>query len=72
VLPSLVGAVPYAAAKCDAARALFGSAQWLASFGDNVFDIEMLRAAELAVAVHPKPRLQSRLPELPNAVILRA
>jgi phosphatidylglycerophosphatase C len=60
------GAVPYAATKCSAGRALLGDARWVASFGDNVFDLEMLREAELAVAVRPKPALEARLAEVPG------
>ena len=58
------GAVPYAEAKLTAGRALFGDARWLAAFGDNVFDIEMLTTAEVGIAVRPKPRLEQRLAEL--------
>lgn len=64
VLPQLDGAVPYAEAKLSAGRALFGEARWLAAFGDNVFDIEMLTTAEVGVAVRPKPRLEKQLPAL--------
>jgi phosphoserine phosphatase len=61
VITELARPVPYAEAKVSAARALFGGAHWLASFGDNVFDLEMLQAAEVGVAVRPKPRLLARL-----------
>jgi phosphatidylglycerophosphatase C len=71
ILPELDGHVPYAKTKCDAARGLFGSSDWLASFGDNVFDIDMLCAARIGVAVHPKPALLARLPELASVVLLR-
>jgi phosphoserine phosphatase len=64
VLPQMDGAVPYAEAKLSAGRALFGDARWLAAFGDNVFDIEMLTTAEVGIAVRPKPRLEQRLAEL--------
>lgn len=64
VAAELVGSVPYAEAKLTAGKALFGSARWLATFGDNVFDIEMLKAAELGVAVRPKPKLQTELATL--------
>lgn len=64
VLPQMDGAVPYAEAKLTAGRALFGDARWLAAFGDNVFDIEMLTTAEVGIAVRPKPRLEQRLAEL--------
>lgn len=64
VEPRLDGAVPYAEGKLTAGKALFGDARWLASFGDNVFDIDMLAAAELGVAVRPKPKLASVLATL--------
>lgn len=70
VAPALAHAVPYAEAKCTMGRALFGDAFWLASFGDNIFDIEMLLAAELGVAVRPKVSLRTRLPDLESVVLL--
>ena len=66
------GSVPYAATKCSAGRALLGDARWVASFGDNVFDLEMLREAEIGVAVRPKPALQARLHEVPGVFLLEA
>jgi phosphoserine phosphatase len=66
IMPAMNGIVPYADAKVVAGRALLGGAHWLASFGDNVFDIEMMREAELAIAVRPKPKLQARLSEVPG------
>ena len=42
----------------------------LAAFGDNYFDLELLRAARLGVAVSPKPALRERLPELEDVVLL--
>jgi phosphatidylglycerophosphatase C len=64
VLAELASPVPYAEAKLTAGRALFGDARWLAAFGDNVFDIEMLTTAEVGVAVRPKPRLEAQLATL--------
>ena len=66
------GQVPYAAAKCSAGRTLLGDARWIASFGDNVFDLEMLLEAEIGVAVRPKPALQARLHEVPGVFLLDA
>ena len=66
----LIGPVPYAKSKCDLAKRHIGDRQWLASFGDNVFDIDMLGAARVGVAVRPKPALRKRLPELPEIVLL--
>jgi len=64
VVPGMDGPVPYAEGKPTAGRALFGSARWLAAFGDNVFDIEMLQSAEVGVAVRPKPKLAREIPAL--------
>ena len=72
MLPRLLGSVPYAEAKVTHARALIGASFWLASFGDSAFDFEMMRAAELGVAVRPKPSLLARVTEAPNAVVLDA
>jgi phosphatidylglycerophosphatase C len=70
IRPELRGPVPYAEDKLPAARALIGDAEWLASFGDNVFDIEMLAAARVAVAVRPKLELRMRLPTLDGVLLL--
>ncbi len=70
IQPRMDGALPYAAAKCIAGRALLGTTHWLASFGDNVFDLEMLREAELGVAVRPKEALRARLEEVPGVLLL--
>ena len=64
ILPQMDGAVPYAEAKLTAGRALFGDARWLAAFGDNVFDIDMLTTAEVGIAVRPKPKLERELAAL--------
>lgn len=64
VAPRMHGPVPYAEAKLTAGKAVFGDARWLAAFGDNVFDVDMLRAAELGIAVRPKPKLERELAAL--------
>jgi phosphoserine phosphatase len=69
VLPALAVAVPYGPSKKSSGRALFGDAEWLASFGDSAFDIDMLLAAKLGVAVTPKPALRQALPSLPSVVL---
>ena len=70
ILPRLAAPVPYAEAKPVALRALVGEAALIGSFGDNVFDIDLLRAAQLGVAIRPKPALRVRLPELEGLVLL--
>jgi len=72
VLPRMAAPVPYAEAKLSAGRSLFGAARWLAAFGDNVFDVEMLTTAELGIAVRPKPKLESELAVLGLRLLARA
>ena len=72
IAPEMAGALPYGAGKCVAGRALLGTSHWLAAFGDNVFDLEMLAEAELGVAVRPKPALRARLAEIPGVRLLDA
>lgn len=70
VLPRLASPVPYAEVKPLALRKRVGERMLLAAFGDNIFDIELLQAAKLGVAVRPKPALRSRLPELTGVLLL--
>jgi phosphatidylglycerophosphatase C len=72
IAPAMASALPYAAGKCVAGRALLGTSHWLAAFGDNVFDLEMLLEAEVGVAVRPKPALRARLAEIPGVRVLDA
>ncbi|MEI9948191.1 MAG: HAD family hydrolase [Pseudomonadota bacterium] len=72
IAPGMASALPYGAGKCVAGRALLGTLHWLGAFGDNVFDLEMLREAELGVAVRPKPALRARLGEIPGVRLLDA
>lgn len=61
--------VPYGNTKVTAGRALFADHEWVATFGDNVFDFDMLQQARLPVAVRPKPRLLETLASLERAVL---
>ena len=72
ITAEMAGAVPYAHDKVLAGRALLGSAHWVASFGDNVFDLEMMQEAELGVAVRPKPALAARLADIVGVLRLSA
>jgi len=72
IAAEMAGAVPYAADKCVAGRALLGTTHWLGSFGDNAFDLDMLREAEVGIAVRPKPALRARLAEVPGLRLLDA
>lgn len=69
---SLSEAVPYAETKVSAGRARIGELSWLATFGDNVFDVDMLNAARLPVAVRPKPRLLAALDQVARAIVFKA
>jgi phosphoserine phosphatase len=70
ILPALAAPVPYAGEKPNALQRATGGRALLASFGDNIFDLELLRAARLAVAVRPKPGLRARLGELNGIIVL--
>lgn len=70
LLARLSSPVPYGPSKVQFGRELFSDAAWLASFGDSGFDLDMLGAAELAVAVRPKPSLLEALGALRRAVVL--
>jgi phosphatidylglycerophosphatase C len=70
ISPALDGKVPYGPEKPVAGKRLLAGHDWLGSFGDNGFDVEMLIAARIGVAVHPKPALIARLGELSNVVVV--
>ncbi|MFO0672894.1 MAG: HAD-IB family phosphatase [Polyangiaceae bacterium] len=57
--------IPYGPGKVRALRGRVGDRPLLAAFGDNVFDIAMLQAARIPVAVRPKDRLLTRAAEIP-------
>jgi phosphatidylglycerophosphatase C len=66
----LVRPIPYNDGKVVAIEALGEGKMIHAAFGDNRFDIPMLRAAKLAFAVRPKDALRSRFVEVPDIVEL--
>jgi phosphatidylglycerophosphatase C len=70
ILDHLASAVPYAEVKPLALRELSPAGELIASFGDSAFDIDLLLAAELGVAVRPKPALRARLVDLPAILSL--
>jgi phosphoserine phosphatase len=70
ILPEMGEPLTYGPEKPLAGKRLLENYDWLGSFGDSAFDVEMLRAARVGVAVHPKPALRARLSELPHAVVL--
>jgi phosphoserine phosphatase len=69
---TLAEPVPYAAAKVTAGRALMGDRHWLCTFGDNVFDLDMLQVARLGIAVRPKDRLRAVLSQVARAAVFKA
>ncbi|HET9929190.1 MAG TPA: haloacid dehalogenase-like hydrolase [Polyangiaceae bacterium] len=64
--------VPYAEHKPLTLAERANLAHLVAAFGDNVFDIELLTAARVGVAVRPKAALRTRLRELTGVYVLRA
>jgi phosphatidylglycerophosphatase C len=64
VVADVVRPIPYAEGKVTCLRARIGARPLYAAFGDNVFDIPLLVAAEVPVAVRPKPRLVERAAEI--------
>ena len=63
--------VPYGPGKVLRLLQRIGSRPLYAAFGDNVFDIPLLRSATIPVAVRPKARLVERAAEVPGLVEMR-
>lgn len=70
ILPSVVRPIPYGAGKVMHLRAKLGARPLYAAFGDNAFDVAMLREARLPIAIRPKPRLIERASEVDNLLVL--
>jgi phosphoserine phosphatase len=70
IAPGMSEAVPYAAHKRTVGLSLLTGHDWLASFGDNSFDVDLLKAARVGVAVCPKPALMARLHEVEGVFLL--
>jgi phosphoserine phosphatase len=64
--------IPYGAGKVARLREKLGARALYAAFGDNAFDVAMLREARVPVAIRPKPRLLERAAagEVPGLVTL--
>ncbi|MGE5788606.1 MAG: HAD family hydrolase [Myxococcales bacterium] len=69
--PALAAPLPYRGQKVQRLAEKRGNSRSLAAFGDSYFDIDLLRSAEVAVAVSPKPALERELASLEHALILR-
>lgn len=70
VLPRIHAPIPYNDGKVSRLRERIGDRPLYAAFGDNTFDVPMLKEARHAVAVRPKPRLLARVAEVPGIVEL--
>jgi phosphoserine phosphatase len=62
--------IPYGEGKVTNLTARIEGRPLYAAFGDNVFDIPLLRWASVGVAVRPKPRLVARAAEVPGLLEL--
>lgn len=62
--------VPYGEGKVQALAAVTGGRPVAAAFGDNFFDIPLLQAAQIPVAVRPKERLRAGAARVPGMVEL--
>jgi phosphoserine phosphatase len=62
--------IPYGPGKVSRLRERLGPRTLYAAFGDNAFDVALLNAAEVRVAVRPKPRLVARAAEVPGIRVL--
>lgn len=66
ILSHVVEPIPYREQKVAQLMRRVPGHRLLSAFGDSPFDIDLLRAAELAVAVEPKPGLVQELRYLPK------
>lgn len=62
--------IPYGEGKVTRLRERLGARPLYAAFGDNVFDIPLLRAATIPIAVRPKPRLVAKAQDVAGLVEL--
>lgn len=70
VEPAVQRPIPYGPGKVTRLREKLHARPLYAAFGDNAFDVPMLREAKVGVAVRPKPRLLARAAEVPGLTIL--
>lgn len=70
IVASAVRPIPYGPGKVMHLRARLGARPLYAAFGDNAFDVAMLREARTPVAIRPKPRLVERAAEVPGLLVL--
>jgi HAD superfamily phosphoserine phosphatase-like hydrolase len=72
VLPAVDRPIPYGPGKVARLAPILRGRPLYAAFGDNVFDIPMLRSSRVPVAIRPKQRLSERAAEVPGLVVLQA
>lgn len=73
MLPEAERPIPYGGGKVVRLRERLGPDRpLLAAFGDNAFDVDLLRSARVGVAVRPKPRLRERAGMVAGLVELKA
>jgi phosphatidylglycerophosphatase C len=70
VLAEVHRPIPYGPGKVAHLEQRLGDRPLYAAFGDNAFDVAMLRKARVPVAIRPKARLVERAAEVPGLVIL--
>jgi phosphatidylglycerophosphatase C len=70
IRPSIVGIWTYGEGKREALNAALGDRQLVAAMGDNVFDVPMLQAAKVPIAIRPKPALVNVAGQVPGLVTL--
>ncbi|UQA60964.1 HAD family hydrolase [Polyangium aurulentum] len=72
IAPSLAGPPVYNEHKPVALFAARPGAEVLGAFGDSSYDVPLLRASRVPVAVRPKPGLLARAAEVPQLVAIGA
>ncbi len=70
IQPAALRPIPYGEGKVTRLAEKIGNRPLVAAFGDNVFDVSLLRTAAVPVAVRPKPRLVARAGDVPGLVEL--
>jgi phosphatidylglycerophosphatase C len=72
MLPEVERPIPYGDGKVTRLTELLAGRPLYAAFGDNAFDVAMLNAAAIGVAVRPKARLRERAADVPGLLELSA
>lgn len=70
VAPAVERPIPYGPGKVARLREKLGARALYAAFGDNAFDVALLREARVPVAIRPKARLVERAAEVPGLTVL--